>query len=103
MYIYIIASYKGYYSVNEESYVPEGDLIKTEDGYKTKLNEKLEYINEDNFSINLQDSLEDYRKLIEKKKFTITPPTLFNEVEEYIKSKYFVKNYNAGNLHFASI
>jgi methionyl-tRNA synthetase len=41
--------HQGYYSVNEESFIPEKDLIKVGDNYTTESGEKVELIEEKNY------------------------------------------------------
>lgn len=87
------ANYSGYYSISDESFIPEKDLIQTADGkYATKLNQPVEFISEENFSLNFTEdnSIEIYKEQLENKKIQLQPEYLKNEVAEYMNQKLFV-------------
>ena len=71
----------------------EKDLIKTTEGnYITKLNQTVEYISEDNFSLDFSENnmIEEYKGNLESKRVKFQPENLKNEVGEYINQKLFV-------------
>lgn len=87
------ANYTGYYSISDESFIPEKDLIQSSDGkFVTKLNQPVEFISEENFSLNFTEdnSIEIYKEQLENKKINFQPEYLKNEVAEYINQKLFV-------------
>jgi methionyl-tRNA synthetase len=84
-------TYSGYYSVSDESFIPEKDLIQIDNNYVTKLKQPVEYITEDNYKIVFDKYIDKYNELIEKKILIFFPNTIHNEVKEYINQKLFVE------------
>jgi methionyl-tRNA synthetase len=81
--------YSGFYSVQEESFIPEKDLIKKGDKYYTTLsthsNQPVEYITEQNYQLKFtKEDIEKYLKLVEDEKLAFYPKSIINEVKGYI-------------------
>jgi len=74
-----------------------------EGNLKTKLNQPVEFISEENYSLNFSEdnSIEDYKQNLCNKKIEFQPESIKNEVNEYIKQKLFVKfNMNIYQIFF---
>jgi methionyl-tRNA synthetase len=81
--------YSGFYSIQEESFIPEKDLIKKGDKYYTSLsshsNQAVEYITEKNYQLKFsKEDIEKYLKLVENEKLNFYPKSIINEVKGYI-------------------
>ncbi len=83
--------YSGYYSISDESFIPEKDLIQVDNKYVTKLKQPVEYITEDNYKIVFNKYIEKYNELIDKNVLVFFPSSIHNEVKEYINQKLFVR------------
>lgn len=82
------SDYSGFYSVTDESFVPEKDLIKKGDKYYTALSvhskQPVEYITEQNYQIKFsQEDIDKYNNLIESGKLRFIPNSIVNEVKHY--------------------
>jgi methionyl-tRNA synthetase len=83
------SDYSGFYSVQDESFVPEKDLIKKDDKYYTSLsvhsNQAVEYITEQNYQLKFTpEDIQEYLKLVEEEKLVFSPKSIINEVKGYI-------------------
>jgi methionyl-tRNA synthetase len=82
-------TYSGYYSISDESFIPEKDLIQVDGKYVTKLKQPVEYITEENYKILFDKYINKYNELIEKNILVFFPSYIHNEVKEYINQKLF--------------
>ena len=81
-----LSKYKGWYSIKDESFYQEKELVKKNDSFFTTDNEKVEWIEEESFFFKLSEwesSLLDY---YEKYPEFIQPKSRRNEVISFVKS-----------------
>ncbi len=81
-----LSKYKGWYSIKDESFYQEKELLKKNDSFFTTDNEKVEWIEEESFFFKLsewQSSLLNYYK---KNPEFIQPKSRRNEVVSFVKS-----------------
>ncbi len=85
------STYSGYYSVSDESFIPNKDLIFDEENnmYKTSEGKSVEYLSEDSYTFQVNEELlTKYNNLINTKQLKLNK-ILQNEMNEYIKVKLF--------------
>ena len=88
-----LAKFSGYYCVTDESFIPEKDLIKQEDGsFRTQLNNPVEFISEENFGLNFKEGnlIDDWLENIQMGKLKYVPENNKKEVQEYINQNLTV-------------
>jgi methionyl-tRNA synthetase len=84
--------YSGFYSVQEESFIPEKDLIKEGDKYYTSLSihskQPVEFLSEQNYKIIFSEqNIQNFFNQIKSEKINFIPKNLINEVKGYLSIK----------------
>jgi methionyl-tRNA synthetase len=79
----------GYYSVNEESFISEKDLVKDgEGGYRTEAGERVELIEEKNYVFSITQQMRDQiREWVKTPTGPITPETIANKILSELESR----------------
>ena len=81
-----LSKYKGWYSIKDESFYQEKELIKKNDSFYTADNEKVEWIEEESFFFKLSEWENSLLSYYEKYPEFIQPKSRRNEVISFVKS-----------------
>ncbi len=82
-----LGEYEGWYSVNDETFYNEKDLVKSEDGtFKTTTNGSVEWISEKSYFFKLSMWSEKLLELYKNNKGFINPMSKRNEVIKFVES-----------------
>ena len=81
-----LSKYKGWYSIKDESFYQEKELIKKNDSFFTADNEKVEWIEEESFFFKLSEWENSLLSYYEKYPEFIQPKSRRNEVISFVKS-----------------
>ena len=81
-----LSKYKGWYSIKDESFYQEKELIKKNDSFFTIDNEKVEWIEEESFFFKLSEWETSLLNYYEKYPEFIQPKSRRNEVISFVKS-----------------
>ena len=77
--------YEGWYSIKDEAFYQEKELIKTENGYETYDGSKVDWIKEESYFFKLSEWEEKLLELYEKNIDFIQPLSRRNEVINFVK------------------
>ena len=81
-----LSKYKGWYSIKDESFYQEKELIKKNDSFFTADNEKVEWIEEESFFFKLSEWENPLLRYYEEFPEFIQPKSRRNEVISFVKS-----------------
>lgn len=79
------SEYSGYYSIADESFIPEKDLVKGSNGFTTISGQPVDLVTEQNVVFRPGESaVEDLRQMIREGRLSLQAAQV-NEIEEYIR------------------
>ena len=79
-------NYKGWYSVKDESFYQEKELIKKDDFYETVDGSKVEWVEEESYFFKLSEWQSQLLEFYEKNPNFVKPRSRMNEVKSFVKS-----------------
>ena len=79
------SNYSGWYSVKDESYYQDKELIKTGDVYTTKDGSQVDWIEEESFFFKLSEWQEKLLNFYEENPDFVMPKSRMNEVKSFVK------------------
>ena len=80
-----LSHYEGWYSVKDEAFYQEKELIKNENGFETTDGTKVEWLKEESFFFKLSNWQDNLLKFYEKNPNFIIPKSRRNEVLSFVK------------------
>ena len=83
---FILSNYEGWYSVRDEAFYQESELIKVNNHYTTQNGSPVEWVKEESYFFKLSKWQNKLKEFYEKNPDRVLPKSRYNEVLSFINS-----------------